>query len=148
MSRCAHLSPWVNLPRKVAAVMAPPSRPPTLAKSAKLLLSCSAYSSVSGSCQQRSSARCPASSSSPMSAWALPLPLARAGEGRDVDHRPGVEAARIVQRIAQDEPPLGVRVENLDGLPRGAGDDVTGLHRAAARHVLHRGDEADEVQRQ
>src|SRR5258707_1218142 len=53
MSRCAHFSPLVKRPRKAAAVMAPPSRPATLATSAKLVLSCSPYSSVSGSCQAR-----------------------------------------------------------------------------------------------
>src|SRR5271163_1275042 len=38
-SRCAQARSLANLPRKDAAVQAPPSRPPTLAISAKLLLS-------------------------------------------------------------------------------------------------------------
>ena len=54
------------------------------------------------------------------------------GERRDVHHRGGIEALGIGQRIAQDEPPLGVGIENLYGLPRHAGDDVAGLGGAAA----------------
>src|SRR5215472_11643500 len=39
MSRCAQSNFFANRDRKHAAVMLPPARPPTLAKSAKLLLS-------------------------------------------------------------------------------------------------------------
>src|SRR5215472_8637004 len=61
---------------------------------------------------------------------------AGAGEGGDVDHRRGAEAPRVMQRIAQDQAPLGVGVEDLDRLARGAGGDVAGLYRLAVRHVL------------
>ena len=134
--------------------MAPPSRPPTLAKSAKLLFSCSAYSSVSGSCQARSSARTPASTSSRDERVVVAhdagvmMPErhdASAGQRRDVDHGGGLEAARVVKRIAQDQPAFGVGVEDLHRLPGGAGGDVAGLDRLAARHVLDGGDEADDV---
>ena len=63
-SRCAHLRSLANFERKDAAVQAPPSRPPTLAISAKLLFSCSTYSSPMGIDQARSSARAPAASTS------------------------------------------------------------------------------------
>src|SRR5262245_25844899 len=54
MSRCAHLYALVNRSRKHAAVTAPAGRPPILAISAKLLLSCVWYSSNNGICQTRS----------------------------------------------------------------------------------------------
>src|SRR5271167_4645439 len=63
-SRWAHSRSLANFHRNDAAVQAPPSRPPTLAMSAKLLLSCSTYSSPIGSRQARSSARIPADSNS------------------------------------------------------------------------------------
>src|SRR5271168_1178770 len=63
-SRWAHARSLANFDRKDAAVHAPPSRPPMLAMSAKLLLSCSTYSSPIGSRHARSSARMPADSNS------------------------------------------------------------------------------------
>src|SRR5699024_6903286 len=54
MSRCAHRSLRVKRCRKLAAVMAPALRPPTLAKSAKLLSRSDWYSSHSGIGQARS----------------------------------------------------------------------------------------------
>src|SRR6516162_1413601 len=98
MSRCAHLSPWVHLPRNVAAVIAPPSRPPMLAKSAKLLLSCSAYSSVSGSFQQLAHQRRIVAHEARV--MVSECDHARPGERRDVDDGCRMEAARVVQRIA------------------------------------------------
>ena len=73
---------------------------------------------------------------------------ARAGQRGDVDHRLRVEAARVVQSVAQNEPPLGIGVENFHRLSGGAGGDVPRLDRPAARHVLHRPDQSDQVQRQ
>ena len=107
--------------------MEPPSRPATLAMSAKLLLSCSPYSSVSGMCQARSSA-----------ASAAVHDLARervvvgehagvvhperddngAGQRGHVDDDVGLEAPRVVQRVAEDQAALGVGVEDFDGETR------------------------------
>ncbi len=71
----------------------------------------------------------------------------RAGQRGDVDHRFRVEAARVVQSVAQNEPPLRVGVEYLHRLSGRAGSDVPRLDRPAARHVLHRADQSDQVQR-
>ena len=43
---------------------------------------------------------------------------AGAGERGDVDHRGGLEALGVGERVAQDQPALGVGVEDLDGLAR------------------------------
>lgn len=40
------------------------------------------------------------------------------GQGRDIDHRHRLIALGIAQRIAENQPPLGISVENLDGLTR------------------------------
>src|ERR1700693_2825099 len=50
-SRCAHCRSLANFERNEAAVQAPPSRPPTLAISAKLLFNWSTYSSPIGNRQ-------------------------------------------------------------------------------------------------
>src|ERR1700683_2519813 len=63
-SKCAHSRSLANFDRNEAAVHAPPSRPPMLARSAKLLFSWSTYSSPIGRRQARSSARMPAAASS------------------------------------------------------------------------------------
>ena len=73
---------------------------------------------------------------------------ARAGQRCDVDHRLRFEALGIGQCIAQDQPSLGVGVEDFHGLSRHAGNDVAGLGGAAARHVLGGGNDADDVNRQ
>ena len=70
---------------------------------------------------------------------------AGAGQGREVDHHFGLVAARIVQRVAQDQAALGVGVEDLDRLTRGAGDDVAGLDGAAVGHVLAGRDQSDQI---
>ena len=55
----------------------------------------------------------------------------RAGERGEVDHRLGLEPlARVVEHVAQDEPALGVGVDDLDRLAGHAADHVA---RAAAR---------------
>jgi hypothetical protein len=61
---------------------------------------------------------------------------AGAGERGDVDHRGGLEALGVGQRVAQDQPALGVGVQDLDGLPAHAGDHVARLDGAAVGHVL------------
>src|SRR4051794_20856615 len=60
MSRCAHGTPSTKRSRKFAATLAPPSRVPAFAKSAKLLRSVSPYSSLIGMRQTGSSDRSPA----------------------------------------------------------------------------------------
>ena len=64
---------------------------------------------------------------------------------RDVDDGFRLVALGVGQRIAQDQPALGVGVEDLDRLSRHARHDVAGLRRAAGRHVLAGGHEADHV---
>ncbi len=73
---------------------------------------------------------------------------ARSGQRRNIDDRCRVEASRVVKRITQDEPALGVGVEDLDGLAGSAGDDVPGFDRMAAGHVLYRRHEPDDPQGQ
>src|SRR6185436_11250483 len=60
MSRCAHGNLPTKRCRNLAAVMAPPARPATLATSAKLVFRPSEYSSSSGRRHTRSPATSPA----------------------------------------------------------------------------------------
>src|SRR5690606_32522881 len=62
ISRWAHAVPSTNFARKAAATLAPPSRLPAFAKSAKLLFSDSPYSSSTGRRHAVSSDRDDASS--------------------------------------------------------------------------------------
>src|SRR5690606_6881364 len=71
MSRCAHRYFFAYRDRKQAAVTLPAGRPPRLLMSAKLLLSCSWYSSQSGICHAGSPVSVPHSSSSAASASSL-----------------------------------------------------------------------------
>jgi hypothetical protein len=64
----------------------------------------------------------------------------RAGQGRQVEHRVGLEPVRVRQRVGEHEAALGVGVVDLDRHAVGGGDDVARLDRASARHVLGRGD--------
>ena len=98
-----------------------------LAMSAKLLRSCSAYSSVSGSCHARSSARTPAAISSFASASSLLMHAgvvraqrhdAGTGERGDVHDGRGLEAARVVEGVAQHQAAFGIGVQDLDRLAR------------------------------
>ena len=59
-----------------------------------------------------------------------------AGERRDVDHRRGLVALGVGERIAQDQASLGVGVQHFDRLPRHALDDIAGLGGPPVRHVL------------
>ena len=107
--------------------MAPPSRPPTFAKSAKLLFSWSAYSSPIGMRQRgRRRAVPPPRVRRRASSSLLMRPLivraerddAGAGQRRDVDDRGRLEAPRVGERVAEDQAAFGVRVQDLDGLAR------------------------------
>src|SRR5437773_1571163 len=69
-----------------------------------------------------------------------------AGERGDVDYRGGLEAPDVRQRIAQDEAPLGVGVDDLDRLAQVALHDVAWLDGGAGREVLGRGDDAHDVE--
>src|SRR5215510_8211559 len=73
---------------------------------------------------------------------------ASAGECGDVHYRRGIEALGVGERIAQDEPALRVRVEDLDRLARHAGDDVARFGGVSARHVLTTRNNAYDVHRQ
>ena len=69
----------------------------------------------------------------------------RAGQRGQVDDALGALLDRVGQGVGQDQPALGVGVVDLDGLAVHRGDDVAGLDRAAARHVLggrHHGGDA------
>ena len=157
MSRCAQVRSLVNLARNAAAVMEPPSRPATLAMSAKLLLSCSPYSSVSGMCQARSSTAAPQSTISRarrvvVREYARVVHAERDDNGArqrgHVDDDRGLETPRVMKRVAEDQAAFGVGVEDFDGETGGAGDDVAGLDGAAIGHVFAGGDQADDVERQ
>ena len=72
---------------------------------------------------------------------------AGASERGDVDHGLRLEALRIGQRVAQDQPALGVGVQDLDRLPGKRGDHVAWPAGVAARHVLAGRRHADHVDR-
>ena len=52
---------------------------------------------------------------------------------------------RVVEKIGEDEPALGVGVDDLDGLAGHRGDDVAGTLRIGIRHVLDEADNADDI---
>jgi len=64
----------------------------------------------------------------------------------EVDHE-----ARLVaplhegQQVGEHQTPLGIGVDDLDGLSRHRGHDVAGALRVAARHVLDQADDTDGV---
>ena len=71
-----------------------------------------------------------------------------AGERGQV-HQPGGPLAHGVhQPVGQDQPALGVGVDDLDGGAVHGGEDIAGLDRVAARHVLRRGDDGQHLDRQ
>ena len=61
---------------------------------------------------------------------------ARAGEGREVDDRIGLALGRERQTVGEDQPSLGVGVEDLGGLAVAEREHVPGADRVTARHVL------------
>src|SRR5690606_2288386 len=69
----------------------------------------------------------------------------RAGQRGKIDHAFRLEAAGVPDDVGEHEPPLGVGVDDLDGLPRHGLDDVTGTLRVAVRHVLDEADDADGI---
>ena len=69
------------------------------------------------------------------------------GQRGHVDEMRGAELLRVPETVAQNQPPLGVGVDDFDGLPRRALQDVARLDRAAARHVLRRRHDADDADR-
>ena len=68
------------------------------------------------------------------------------GQRGHVDDDGRLEAFGVGQCVAQDQPALGIGVEDLDRLPRQARHHVARLDGAAARHVLARRHDADEVE--
>ena len=72
---------------------------------------------------------------------------AGAGERGDIDDGLGLEAARVGEGIAQDEPAFGVRIQHFDGEPLHGAHHVAGLGGAAAGHVLAGRDDADHIDR-
>ena len=69
------------------------------------------------------------------------------GQGRDINDGGGLVALGVAQRIAQDQPALGVGIENFDRLPGQTGDDVARPGRLPSRHIFHRRDQTGHVQR-
>ena len=69
------------------------------------------------------------------------------GQCRDVDHGRGLIPFRIGQRIGQNKPAFGIGVQDLDGLPGHAGDNVTRFGRASRRHVFASRDQPNQVDR-
>ncbi len=131
--------------------MVPAFGPPMLAMSANGLSSCSWYSSNSGSCQARSSARLAGLEHLADQAVVVAHQAggvaaegddAGAGQGGDIDHRLRLEALGVGQGVAQHQAAFGVGVEDLHGLPAHGGDDVAGAGGAAAGHVLGAGQQA------
>src|SRR5579884_2760490 len=72
----------------------------------------------------------------------------RARERREVDEVRRAVRAGEVQRVGEDQPPFGVRVDDLDRLPVRGAEDVTRLERPSVLHVLGRGDDGHDADRQ
>ncbi len=70
-----------------------------------------------------------------------------AGERGDVHQMRRAELARLPEPVAQNEPTLGVGVDDFDGRARRAANHVARLQRAASRHVLGRRHHADHSNR-
>ena len=125
MSRWAQGKPSTNSRRNQPAVMLPAGRPPVFFTSAMSDLISSRYSSQSGSGQTRSPARSPACADLLDQRVVGAHDAGRgvperdddgAGERGDVEHAGGLVAARVGERVAEDEPALGVGVDDLDRL--------------------------------
>src|SRR5207244_12471463 len=69
--------------------------------------------------------------------------LHRAGERGQGEHVRRSLPPRVPERVGEDEPPLGVRVDDLDRLAVRGVEDVAGAERIAARQVLGRGADGD-----
>ena len=70
------------------------------------------------------------------------------GQGGDVDHAGRLEALGIGQHVTEQQPAFGVIGSHLDGLAGHRSHHVAGSAAMAAGHVLGRGDQADDVERQ
>ena len=57
----------------------------------------------------------------------------RAGQRRRIHHRREAQLHRLGERVGQHQPPLGVGVEDLDGLAVRGAQDIAGTIRRAAR---------------
>src|SRR5882757_6573889 len=69
-----------------------------------------------------------------------------AGQGRELDHRLRLELLlRVPHGVAQDQPALGIGVDDLDGLARHALDHVARPLGVAVRHVLDQSANAHDV---
>ena len=157
MSRCAHGTSPAKRCRNSAAVLAPARRPAgALLRSPKVALTSFAYSACSGRRQtvRRSPAR-PRDAGAPVVVVAHQAGVgvaegddAGAGQGRQVDEPLGALGDRVGDAVGEHEAPLGVGVVDLDGQALERLDDVAGPHRAAARDVLGRADDADHADRQ
>ena len=120
---------------------------PTFAMSAyQLSISCQ-YSSTRGSCQSRSPARTAAAATSSYQACGRAEPAGhqvaegagdRARERGHVHDVGRPEALRVGHRVAEDEAPLGVGVDDVHGLAVEGGHDVAGTGGVRAGHVLDR----------
>src|SRR5437879_8681741 len=73
---------------------------------------------------------------------------AGAGQRRDVHEGGGLEALGIREAVGEDQSPLGVRVDDFDGLAGEAPEDVPGFDRVPTWHVLRGRDHGDEVEPQ
>src|SRR5688572_4394498 len=73
---------------------------------------------------------------------------AGAGQRGDVEYDGGLEAACVLERVAKDQPPLGIGVDYLDGPAGHAAHDVPRLGCVPARHVLAGGHDPYQVERQ
>ena len=56
-------------------------------------------------------------------------------------------APRVPERVGENEAPFGVGVDHLDRLAVRGAEDVAGPERAAAGHVLRRGEDRDRAHR-
>ena len=73
----------------------------------------------------------------------------RTGQRRDIDHCIGlITLEREIERIRHDEPTFSIRVDDFDRLARARRDDVTRSIGHMARHILCRGENANDMNRQ
>ena len=72
---------------------------------------------------------------------------ASACEGGDVNDGAGFETLGIGERIAQNEAPFGVGVQNFNGLTTHAGDHVPRFQGFTARHVFAGGYQTHHIHR-
>ena len=145
MSRCSHGVSSANSFRNMAALTAPPQRPPELTISAMFERMFSLYSSSSGRRQNFS----PAFSSGAIEAFVHFFVVGkdsgvhiaerdhnRAGQRGGIDQMGATELAGVAEPVGEHQPAFGVGIDNLDRLA-GHGDlYVAGLLRLARRHIL------------